>query len=134
MRNYIIDTSALLRYLINDNAPQAFEIEGLLQQAKAGKITIYLPLIIVFELIFALEKFYKLAKGDVASKINTIVGTSYIEVQHRSILKDMITLYKNGSMSAVDCYLIMLAREKNARLISFDRKLQKRLQETSKKL
>ena len=125
MKRYIIDTNGYLRLLLNDIPEQADQIEELLTQAKRGKILIFLPQIIIFEIVFILEKYYHINKDEVLNKVESLVSVGYVEVESKEIFLEAILLYRNNNISFVDCFLFVSANDRNAGIFTFDKKLEK---------
>jgi len=125
MNKIVIDTNGYLRLLLNDVSQQANQIEELLIKAKKGQILIFLPQIIVFEMVFILAKYYRFSKEEVLDKIESLVSIEYVEVESREIFLRAISLYRDNVVSFVDCFIFTSAEKNNAKLFTFDKKLQK---------
>lgn len=125
MKRIIIDTNGYLRLLLNDIPQQSDKVEALLQQAKKGEIEIFLPQIVVFEIVFILEKYYQLSKEETLDKIESLVSTGYVTIESKEILLGAIALYRETSISFVDCFLTTLTASNSATLFTFDKKLEK---------
>ena len=125
MKKIIIDTNGFLRLFLNDIPDQANKIESLIVQAKKGTLHIYIPQIIVFEIYFALTKYYKTTKEDCIDKLKSIVSADYIEVESKDIFISTLTLYSSASVSFVDCFLLAKTQAEQAELFTFDRKLKR---------
>ena len=124
MKRVVIDTNGFLRLLLDDIPKQASEIESLLKSAKKGEIEIFLPQIIVFEIVFALEKYYRLNKKEVLEKVASLVSIGYINVESRETFVKSVDLYKNNTISFVDCFLLNIVEVRQAKLFTFDKKLE----------
>jgi predicted nucleic-acid-binding protein len=125
MKRYIIDTNGYLRLLLNDIPEQADKVEELLTQVKNGKVLIFLPQIVVFEIVFILEKYYCLSKDEVLNKVESLVSVGYVEVESKEIFLESISLYRDNNISFVDCFLFVLANQRHADIFTFDKKLEK---------
>lgn len=125
MKRFVIDTNGFLRFLLDDVSGQSNQIEELLNKAKKGEIQIFLPQIIVFEIVFILEKYYQINKDGVLDKIESLVSIKYIEVESREIFLESISLYRDNPVSFVDCFIFASAQKNSAELFTFDKKLNK---------
>ncbi len=125
MQTLVSDTNSFLRFLLNDNPEQANQVSQLFTQAKAQELEIYLPQIIVFEIEFALEKYYKFPKEIVVDKLGTIISTPYLRIQDVDTFQEAIVLFNNENLDFVDCFLLCEAKSKNSTLFTFDNDLQK---------
>lgn len=125
MQSLILDTNSFLRFLLNDVPEQANEVSKLFSKAKAKELDIYVSQIVIFEIEFALEKYYKFEKEEITNKLGTIISTPYLKVQDADIFQEAVVLFNNHSLDFVDCFLICQARLKNFKLQTFDKNLQK---------
>ena len=123
---YFIDTNIFLRLVLNDVPKQADKAEALLKKAKKGLVKILVPQIIIFEMEYALSKYYKFPKGEVIDKLESLLSTPYLTVQDGDIFRKSLRGYKDKSLSLVDCFLLAKAEIEGARIFTFDKDLAKR--------
>lgn len=123
MKQVIVDTNALLRFLLNDIPQQKKEVEKLLRQAKQNKITLCILPIVIFEIDFTLRKYYQFDKEKVIDKLESIVGTDYMQVEQKEVFFEVLKLYRVTNISFVDCFLLLQAESRGAELFTFDKKL-----------
>lgn len=125
MKKYVLDTNAFLRLFLNDIPEQANLVENLLKKAKNAEITIYLPQIIIFEIAYALNKYYQFPKEEVIQKLKSIIVSPYLKVQNREVFKETVKTYKNQTISLSDCFILQFSKYKDCELFTFDKKLKK---------
>lgn len=125
MKSVFIDTNAILRFLLNDIPQQKNIVENLLKQAKKGEIKLTVIQIVIFELDFILRKYYHFSKEEVIEKLESIVGTDYLNVESKEVFIPALELYSNSVVSLVDCFLVCKAKNKNAQIFTFDKDLKK---------
>lgn len=125
MKRYVFDTNAFLRLFLNDIPEQANLVENLLKKAKNAEVTIYLPQIIIFEIAYALDKYYNFPKDEVIQKLKSIIVSPYLKVQNREVFKETVKTYKNQTISLPDCFISQFAEYKNCEIFTFDKKLKK---------
>ncbi|OGE07783.1 hypothetical protein A3I53_02180 [Candidatus Curtissbacteria bacterium RIFCSPLOWO2_02_FULL_40_13b] len=125
MTRLITDTNVFLRFLLNDNTQQYKQATNIFRKAKEKKIELIVPQIIIFEICFALEKYYQLSKEQVIEKLKAIVSADYFQVQDREVFNTTLGLYKMKNASFVDCFLISQAKMKGSELFTFDKDLPK---------
>lgn len=121
----IVDTNTFLRFLLNDIPSQANLAEELFKSAQNNKKKLLVPQIIIFEVVFALEKYYGFPKQDVIDKIKIILAMDYLKIEDDDIFKDALMLFEGRNISLTDCFLISFAKAKEASIFSFDKKLSK---------
>lgn len=125
MKQFLIDTNIILRFFLQDNLKLANQAEAYFQKAKAGKISLFCPQIVIFELVFVLEKVYQFEKGKVIAKLKSFLLTAYIEIETREILLKAMGVYQKKNIDFVDIFLFVLAKEKSLEILSFDRDFRK---------
>ena len=125
MKSYYLDTNTLLRFLLNDIPEQADKVVDVFQQAKAGKVSLSTAQIVIFEVIFILEKYYHFSKEKIIIGIEGLLASPYLEVQDRTVFQEALEIYKAKFIDFVDCFLICKARENNSTLFTFDKNLSK---------
>lgn len=123
MKKYIPDTNVFLRFILDDIPSQVKKAEEFFQRAKNGKIEIVVPQIVIFEIHFVLEKYYKLTKAETTEKIKAILSAEYLKVESKEIFLKAIDHWSNKNISFPDAFLISAAENIQAELYSFDRKL-----------
>jgi len=125
MKSVILDTNGFLRLLLNDIPEQADQVENFIKKAKAGKLQILVPQIIIFEISFILEKYYLLEKIEIIQKLKSLITSSYFVIESRDIFSKALTLYGKNTVSFVDCFLFARANLEDSELFTFDQKLKK---------
>ncbi len=125
MTEIIADTNIFLRLILEDNPKQADEAERLFKKAKKKEIKLYIPQIVIFEIEFALSKYYKFPKNQVIDKLDAIVAVPYFSVQDGTIFRMALKIYQEKSISLVDCFLIASCQINRSKLFTFDQNLAK---------
>ena len=125
MREQIVDTNILLRFLLNDVPKQTEEAKLKIEQAKAGKLKLVVPQIVIFEIIFALTKIYGFEKNKVIDVIRVLINSDYLEVESRDILYVALDLFRLSAISFVDCFIASYAKSRNVEVLTFDKDLNK---------
>lgn len=99
-----LDTNIILRYLTWDDPKRAKKCESLFKRAVEGKEILYTTTLVIVEIIWALEKAYKLPKNEVITYIQKILNTSNIIIDEKDILLAAIGLYELKKIDFVDAY------------------------------
>lgn len=128
MKSIIVDTNALLRFLLDDIPEQKEACEQLLNRAKRNEIKFIVAQASIFEIDFILRKYYLYEKSIVVEQLKPLIATKYINIESRDIFNKALLLYQKETVSFVDCFLVAKAKLEEAELFTFDQKLQ-RLQE-----
>lgn len=125
MQQLVLDTNSYLRFLLNDIPEQADKVSQLFVKAKAQDLEIFIPQIVIFEIEFALDKYYKFPKTEVTDKLRVILATPYLKIQDVDIFDEALILFNNKNIDFVDCFLLCAAKSKNSSLFTFDENLSK---------
>ena len=127
MMQLAIDTNVFLRFLLKDVSSQHEQAKELFDKAKKGKIKLIVPQIVVFEIVFALTKYYFVSKEETISKMKTLLTTEYFQVQDKEILIPALDLFTTSNLSFPDCFLVSYAKSKEAQVFTFDKKISQNL-------
>lgn len=68
----IIDTSLLLRFLTKDSTEKREKFKKLIRDTDKEKGILLIPLMVVIELVYVLEKIYRLPKWEVREKVESL--------------------------------------------------------------
>lgn len=123
MKQYLIDSNYLLRYLLNDIPSQADTVERYFRQAKSGSIVVSVSILAFVECAYILLNLYKLSKLEVVEMLMKFVNIPYLEIEQRNLIMKAFLLYKDISVSFVDALFFIEAHESGRELLTFDKKL-----------
>lgn len=122
-KDVVIDTNLLVRYLTDDEPQKARAVDTLLNAAAKGEIKILIPSVVIAELVWVLESFYKMMPGDITELVEAILNTPGVDTQDRSVIKAVLKLYDSKQIDLIDAWIIEFARAKGAkRIYTFDKK------------
>jgi predicted nucleic-acid-binding protein len=122
MSKKIIDANAILRFILQDNAEQADAAEEQLKSPEAG-----IPLEILAEVVFVLQKVYKVKRTLIAKNLKDLISTRKDLVFESEVAQCAMDAYSSTSLSFVDCLLAGYFKVKNYPIFTFDKKLQKKI-------
>jgi len=122
-KEVVIDTNLLVRYLTDDEPQKAKAVDALLNSAAKGELKILIPSIVIAELVWVLESFYKMMAEDIAGLVEAILNTPGVDTQDKSVIKTALKLYRSKRIDFIDAWIIEFAKAKGAkRIYTFDRK------------
>lgn len=99
-----LDTNVILRYLTWDDAKKANRCAHLFQRVAAGKETLTTSTLVIADVIWTLEKAYKLSRSKIAEIVAKILNTPNIELQEKEILLATLRLYELKKIDFIDAY------------------------------
>ena len=99
-----IDTNIFLRYFEKEDELSYRKIERLFTKIVNGDITGISTSLIIAEVVWVLNKFYKWEKEEICNNINLILRTPNIIFKERAILLEAINIYAERNISFIDAY------------------------------
>lgn len=119
----VLDTNIITRFLTSDTPEQAKKVERLLNQSFPKSL--YIPDLIIAEIVYVLLSYYQLSKKEVIEKVNILLDFEKFKTNKR-LLKKTLETFEQYNISFVDAYLCALhLLGKNKFIYSFDKKLEK---------
>ena len=125
MSTYLLDANVLLRFLTQDHPTHSRAATALFEQAKAKVITLEVDPLILAEVIYALEGYYRKTRAEIASVLLRLVASPGIEADPRPLILDALRRYQHFGVDFADAWLAALAVARKTYVASFDRDLDK---------
>ena len=72
-RGVFVDTNVFLRFFTNDLPEQAAAAEALFRRAAAGEIELVTNVMVIAELVWVLESYYRLPRPDAGERAMAVV-------------------------------------------------------------
>ena len=88
-----IDANVILRYLTNDVPSQAAQAEELFKKLESGSEDVWLPDIILADIIWILEGYYKQPRGKIQDWITTILSLPGMNFSNKTIALTALDIY-----------------------------------------
>lgn len=120
---YIIDSNAVLRYLLKDNMVQCEKVKRILSDAKDAHKQVFVAREVVMECVYTLSRFYKVSRSDIFSALKSFFDASVITLEDREYVTKTLECFLTTNISYVDCLVLIRSREMCGELITFDKKL-----------
>lgn len=119
--NCILDANAVLRFLLQDNEEQFRQVKTIIQSENC-----YVTLEVLAEVSYVLEGVYQVARGDIVSNMRKL-NNDVIILNADILLRGLEIFDKMPKLDFVDCLLYGYKWERGINIVTFDKKLQKRL-------
>ncbi|KAF1085472.1 tRNA(fMet)-specific endonuclease VapC [Sporotomaculum syntrophicum] len=121
-----IDANVILRYLTNDIPEQAKHSEDLLKRVEKGNEDVFLPDIILADIIWILEGYYKQTREDIREWVTAILSLQGLVFSDKDIALNALDIYVDKKIDWSDAFTAsqMLQREINE-IYSFDKHFDK---------
>lgn len=123
MKQLILDTNVLVRFLVQDNARQGAAAAKLMNDAQSGVYELLLDRMVVAELVYVLMSHYKRPRVDVANTVLAIVRSPYVRVEQEPELVEALLRFRDHSVDFVDAWLAARGARGGQEVVSFDRDL-----------
>lgn len=127
MKQEVLDTNVLLRFLVGDNEKQHAQAERWLKEAETGKKTIVILPIVIAEAAFVLESFYKRSRVEIVRSLLVFISQRWLEVHDRDTLSKMWSWYEQR-FHFVDSFLLAWSQVNEGAILTFDADIRKKTQ------
>ncbi len=118
----IIDANIILRYLTNDVQDQAERAGELLTKVEAGSEEVFLPDIILADIIWVLEGYYKQSREQIREWITTILSMQGLRFSDKSVALDALDIYVDLGIDWSDAFVTgQMINHGIMEIYSFDR-------------
>ena len=123
MAELFVDTNVFLRFLTNDDPEKADRAQALFERAVEGKTDLRTSLLVIAEIVWTLESFYRLGKQDVADKVRTILNTPNLKCSDASLIRRALDIYVEQNIDFIDAYHAFLLKDQGVgQIVTYDRK------------
>lgn len=116
----IVDANIILRYLLNDNKTFAKTSGEILEQNE-----IHVPFEVLAEVVYVLEKVYKVPKKNIHEALSTLIRYPNIQTNNKDIFIQAIYIFQSMNIDFVDSLLVAYNHQTNATIYTYDKKLKK---------
>ena len=125
MTSCLVDTNILVRHIVGEPLDQARDSTAFLNSLGSGQITGSVPVTVLLEFVFTLERQYRATRSEVADALDRVLLLNGLTIENRLQLAEAIESYRERSnISFVDAYHCAMARSfHDGSIVSFDRKL-----------
>jgi len=106
-----LDTNALVRYVVQDDAAQLGAAKRLISRCVAEGLSIFVPVTVVLELEWVLRASFGYVKDDVLQVLSSLFSAAELTVESERALEVALQLYREGSADFADCLHIALATQ-----------------------
>lgn len=101
-----LDTNVLLRFLVEDDAQQSAKARQLLQRARREEADLYVPKVVLCELIWVLDRGYRLTRPRQIEILTALLRTQTLVFEDRDQVRAAVDSWARGKADFAD-YLIV---------------------------
>jgi predicted nucleic acid-binding protein len=123
MKVSFLDANIFIRYLTNDDPAKADRVENLLESAAAGKERLLTTELVIAEVVWVLESFYKLGNLAIGPMVKAIIATPGLEVINGTLVEKAVERYMAQNIDFIDGYIVaVMEHHKVNEIFSYDKK------------
>lgn len=122
MSKLLLDTNVILDFIIRKQGENFVRAQNIFEKVEAGKIKVFLSILIVSETIWAIEKYYKINRAGYFQNLVdlfSLKGIKIIEIKKKE-LSEIFKILWQKNVSFPDAYLAYLSQNQG-QVISFDK-------------
>ncbi len=112
MNRAFIDTSAILRMLIQDDDLKAKAVENLIRNAPKSGVVLHVIPITIMEIVWVLEKVYKHPKKSIRELAEAIINTPQLKVDLAGVFLNALKVYEEKNVKFADAVMAFWGMEK----------------------
>ena len=121
-----IDTNILVRFLVGDDEVQAKKVYKIFKKAEFVKNELFVPLLVILELIWVLESVYEIPRKEILDSIGELLLMPILQFEHQSVLHQFIQNSQGNRYDLSDLLIAHSAKEQGCdSVITFDQKASK---------
>jgi predicted nucleic-acid-binding protein len=118
-----LDTNILVRFLVRDDEQQATVVYNILKNAEATKKVLFIPLLVVLELIWVLESAYAISRNEILESIQDLTAMPIFKFEQLSALQQFISAAKGRTYDLSDLLIAYCAKTNGCEtILTLDKK------------
>ncbi len=118
-----LDTNVIVRFLVQDDVNQAKKVIQLFTKAEQNNNPLYVPLLVVLEVIWVLQSAYSVSRQDIVLAISNLLQMQVFEFESQSTLRDFIISANKYPYDLSDILISQSAISSNCETtLTFDKK------------
>ena len=127
MEEAFVDANVFLRFLLRDDEKKANAAKRLFGKALNGEILLKTNELVIAEIVWTLESFYKIARQEIEAKVQVILQSEGLEISHSDLLGRALVAYRDLNVDFIDAYNAVWSQQHSLkRFLTYDRKHLKR--------
>lgn len=122
----IIDANIILRYLLNDHPQYSQQATEIIENQSVST-----PIEVICEVVYVLYKVYQIPKKEIQQQITSLLDENLIAVDKPEIIKYALLSFANDNIDIVDAILLAYSVIEHKKVLTFDKKLNRFLEQSS---
>jgi predicted nucleic-acid-binding protein len=121
-----LDTNVILRYLLQDCKQFMAQSKEYMEDSK-----VYIRNEVFAEVVYVLNKTYQVPRNELANILKELLSMKTIEVDLKEVIILALEIFETKNIDFVDSLLCAYSKLLKVNVVSFDKKLNKCLDETN---
>ena len=118
-----VDTNILVRFLVSDDKEQSEKVYTLFKQAESEKGLLFVPLLVILELIWVLDSVYEISRAEIVDSVSDLLLMPILKFEHQSALQQFTRFSQKNNHDLSDLIIAYSAKEQGCEnVLTFDRK------------
>lgn len=118
-----IDTNILIRFLTGDDEKQTKKVYSLFKNVESEKKELFVPLLVVLEMVWVLESVYEVSRLEIVSAISDLLLMPVLKFAQQSTIQQWINSAKGNRYDLSDLLIAHSAKINGCdSVITFDKK------------
>src|SRR4030042_4232402 len=119
----ILDTSLILRFLTGDSTEKKEKFKKLIKDTTSGKGILLVPLIVIIEMVYVLEKIYGIKKEEVRVKVESLLSLPSVEIESEDVVLESLRIYAEENLKFGDAMVLAKSTTSGIKPVyTFDKK------------
>ncbi|MCU0600904.1 MAG: type II toxin-antitoxin system VapC family toxin [Desulfobacterales bacterium] len=117
-----IDTTILIRFLTGDDQSQSEKVYALFKKAESEKTELFVPLLIVLEMIWVLESVYEVSRTEILDAISDLLLMPVLKFDQHVFLQKLIRSAQANTFDLSDLLIAYAANTSGCeKVVTFDK-------------
>ena len=130
MKNYIIDTNALISFVTDRNPTQQDKIAKVLDSAAQLRVRVLCPQNVLTEFVYVMDSVYGIGKTEIRDMVKAFIILPGVEIVHQLSLKTLFAFWPEKVPDYGDAILAALCEDtRGSSVATFDRKFRAKLKQ-----
>lgn len=117
MKRSFVDTNIFLRILTEDDPEKAAKCQDLFRKGISRKTSLHTNAMVMAEIIWTLESYYRCSRREIRDKIEKILNTPNLKVENSDLIAEAVALYEEKNIDYIDCFNAIYAKKERMDLI-----------------
>jgi predicted nucleic-acid-binding protein len=122
----ILDTNAVLRFLLRDDEEKAVYVYNMMKQE-----TCLIPIEVLAEAVYVLVKTYKIERTLIQEKLLDVLWRENVETPDQGVAESALRCFGETRFDFVDCLMIGYSLVEDHQIVMFDKKVKKYLSQST---